>query len=330
MNTLTEPIRVGLLGSGNFVRNQHLNNLVRHPGFAIRGVADPNLESAREVASEAGEARAVADPHELIADPDLDLVFIVTPHFTHAELAIAAAKAGKHIYCEKPMGLTEEECLAVKAAVEEAGVVFLAGYNRSVAPFTRTIRERLAKLDAPMLIHHRFADWNPYSTGWLIDERLSGGRIIGEGGHSLDTMCRLVGADPVRVYAEGGNFAEPSPTQAPDSALITLGFPDGSAGTLLISSVANNDYPKEELIVTCANTTFVVKDFQQLTIYGPEGTEEEILPERDRGLGAMLDAAYGAIRAGEENPTRPELALRTSRLTFAAVRSIRERRLVEV
>ena len=74
------------------------------------------------------------------------------------------------------MALDVAGCQAVMAAVQAAGVKYMAGYNRAVAPFTLQARALLAQLDAPMLIYHRFADWNPYSHGWLIDEHLSGGQ----------------------------------------------------------------------------------------------------------------------------------------------------------
>jgi predicted dehydrogenase len=322
-----EPINVALIGCGGFVRHTHLNNLTKHPGFQIYAAVDVDQASAQHIAGASGAAYWTDDADRAIHDPAVELVFIATPHHTHADLAIRTARAGKHIYCEKPMGLSEAECAAVIEAVKAAGVKYIAGYNRAVAPFTLQARAILAGLNAPMLIHHRFADWNPYGHGWLIDESLSGGRLIGEGGHSLDTMCRLTGQDPVRVYAEGGNFGVPSPTQAPDSANITVGFPDGSAGTLMLSSVANNRYPKEEVVITCANHTIVIHGFERMTVYTPEGEQTYSLPEADKGLYAMLDMAYAALREGGSITVGTTEALRTSRITFAAVRAIRQRQL---
>ncbi len=320
-------INIALIGCGGFVRHTHLNNLLRHPGFKIYAAVDVDLAAAQQVAVASGAAYWTDDADRAINDPMVELVFIVTPHHTHADLTIRAAHAGKHIYCEKPMGLSEAECAAVSKAVEAAGVRYIAGYNRAVAPFTLQARALLARLNAPMLIYHRFADWNSYGAGWLIDESLSGGRLVGEGGHALDTMCRLTGQNPVRVYAEGGNFAAPSPTQAPDSANITVGFSDGSAGTLMMSSVANNRYPKEEVIVTCANHTIVIHGFERMTIYAPDGEETFALPEADKGLYAMLDMTYAALRADGDITVGLAEAQRASGITFAAVRAIRERQL---
>lgn len=321
------PFNVALIGCGGFVRHTHLANLTSHERFRIRAAVDINLEAARSVAEAGGAAYWTDDAGRAMSDPAVDVVFIATPHHNHADLTIRAARAGKHIYCEKPMGLTEAECQAVAAAVGEHGVKYLAGYNRALAPFTLQARALLASLQAPMLIYHRFADWNPYGTGWLIDESLSGGRVIGEGGHALDMMCRLAGQDPVRLYAEGGNFAAPSPTRAPDSALITLGFPDGSSGVLFLSSVGNSAFPKEAVQITCANHTVVIDGFERMDVYAPGGAETFTLPASDKGHRAMLDHAAEVFSGDAPAAVGIPEALRASRLTFAAVRAIRTRQL---
>ncbi|GAB4444471.1 MAG: hypothetical protein Kow00120_14170 [Anaerolineae bacterium] len=318
---------VALIGCGGFVRHTHLANLNRHARFQIHAAVDVNPDAAQHVAEAGGAAYWTDNADRAISDPAVDVVFIATPHHNHADLTIRAARAGKHIYCEKPMGLTEAECQAVAAAVRESGVKYVLGYNRALAPFSLQARDLLASLDAPMLICYRFADWNPYGTSWMIDEKLSGGRVIGEGCHALDLLCRFVGQDPVRLYAEGGNLAAPSPTGAPDSAAITLGFPNGSAAVLYLSSVGNNAYPKEEIQITCNNHTVVIYGFERMAVYAPDGEKSFSLPAVDKGHWALLDEA-ASVFAGEAEPSVGVAeGLRGSRLTFAAVASIRAHRL---
>ena len=274
-----EMIRVGLIGCGSFAREVHLPNLMADTHFRLRAAADVNLKSARKVA-EVGQAEYWTDrPEEVFADPAIDAVIIATPHFNHAELAIAAANNGKHVFCEKPMGLSAQDCWQVAQAVREAKIKYTAGYNRCMAPFTKQARRLLAELDAPILINHRIADWFPYSSGWLTDQALSGGRVVGEAGHALDMICHLVGKAPVRVYAEGGNLVRVISNGAPDSALITLGFDDGSAGVLFLSSIANNGLAKEEVLVSCANHTLQITNFERMVIFSPEGEQVFTLPK---------------------------------------------------
>ncbi len=321
-------INIGLIGCGGFVRHTHLANLLANKRFRLYATVDINKEAARQIADEGGAVYWTEDADRVFRDAEIEMVFICTPHHNHAALSIRAAQAGKHIYCEKPIGLTEADCRLVSEAVQKSGVKYIGGYNRAVAPFTIQARAILAPLKAPMLIMHRIADWNPYSAGWLLDEHLSGGRIVGEGGHAVDMICRLTGQNPVRVYAEGGNFAEPSPTGAADSAFINLGFPDGSAGVVMLSSVGSNAFPKEELQITCANHTIAIYGFERMVVCAPTGQETFSLPEMDKGLKAMLDVAADVVRENLPTPIGVNEAWRATRATLAATHSIRTRQVI--
>lgn len=323
-------INVGLIGCGSFVRHTHLPNLLADSRFCLYAAVDLNPDAARQLAVESGATYSTDDSHQVMRDPNIEMVFICTPHHNHADLSIQAAQARKHIYCEKPMALTEEDCRRVSEAVQAAGVKYIGGYNRAIAPFTLQARAILRPLNAPALIFHRIADWNPYSTGWLIDEHLSGGRIVGEAGHAVDMICRLTGQPPIRVYAEGGNFAEASPTGAPDSALISLGFADGSAGVIMLSSVGNNGFPKEEIQITCANHTIAIYGFERMVVCSPSGQETFTLPEQDKGLKSMFDLAWRVVREDLPTPIGIHEAWRATTATLAAVRSIRSHQPVEL
>jgi predicted dehydrogenase len=325
-----DPINIALIGCGNFARHTHLGNLRSDARYRVHCTVDVNLDAAQSVAETAGAAYWTDDLDRALADPAVRLAFIATPHHTHAELSVRAARAGKDVFCEKPMGLSEDECAAVAEAVRQAGVRYFIGHNRTFAPFTQQAIDLLRPLGQPMLICHRFADWNPYSRGWLLDEKLSGGRVLGEGGHALDMMCQLTGQSPVRVYAEGANLAATSPTGAADSALITVGFPDGSSGVLCLSSVGNNGYPKEEVVITCANHTVAILNFERMTVCTPQGQETVTLPKMDKGHHAMLDAIARALLGGEDIPNGVDEAWRTACITFAAARSIREHALQQL
>lgn len=323
-------INVGLIGCGSFVRHTHLTNILADERFRLYATADLNLEAARQIAEESKAAYSTDDPARLMSDPNIEMVFICTPHHNHADLTIQAAQMGKHVYCEKPMGLSEDECRRVSEAVQQAGIKYIGGYNRAVAPFTLQAREILAPLNAPMLIYHRMADWNPYNVGWLIDEKMSGARVVGEGGHLVDMTCRLTGQDPVRVYAEGGNFAEPSATHAPDSALINLAFSDGTAGVIMLSSIGNNSFPKEEIQITCANHTIAIYGFERMVVCSPSGQETFTLPAQDKGLKAMFDLAWRVVRENHPSPIGIREAWRATRTTLAAVQSVRTHQVINV
>jgi len=318
-----QKINVALVGCGKFVMDVHLKNLISHPDFCIHATVDTNLELAERTAQASGAVYYTEDIERVLNDKHIDLVFIATPHFTHADLTKRSAAAGKHIFCEKPMALNEEDAYAVCEAVEKAEVNYMCGYNRTFAPFTVQVRDFLNSLNRPKQIYHRIADWNPYSSGWLLEENLSGGRVIGEAGHALDMMCQVVGMDPVRVFAQGGNFAKPSHTGAPDSATIILSFPDGSTGVLLLSSIASNLFPKEEVQIFCAGHTINILNFQKMDIYGPEKVFNYVLAAVDKGHNTMLDALSKSILENQSSENDVHAALRTTRAALAAVRSVK-------
>src|SRR5690242_20396250 len=124
------PINVALIGCGSFVRHTHLANLRANEQFRLYATVDVNGDAARQIAEESGAAYWTDDPQRALDDPTVELVLICTPHHTHADLSICAAQAGKHIYCEKPMGLSEDECRLVSEAVQKARVKYVGGYNR--------------------------------------------------------------------------------------------------------------------------------------------------------------------------------------------------------
>ena len=317
-----KQIRVALVGCGGFAREMHLPNLQADGRYHIHAAVDSNLEAAQGIAQKAGAAYFTDDIERVLADKQVEAVFVVTPHHLHADFSIRAAQAGKHVFCEKPMGLTEEECLAVAAAVREAGVKYTIGYNRAYAPFTRQARQLIAGLSGPVMVVHRMADWFPYNHGWLLDGSLSGGRVIGESGHALDMICQLIGQNPVRVYAEGGNLVGQGSLDTPDSAMITLGFANGSSGVMYLSSIANSGYPKEEVLVSCANHTLVIYNFERMQIVSPDGKQEFNLPKISKGQPELVSAFARAILEDLPSPNGIESALRTSRCTLAALRSI--------
>jgi predicted dehydrogenase len=314
-------INIALIGCGNFTREIHLPNLRADARYHIHAAMDVKASAAEAICELVGTGYWTTEIGRIWEDPQVEAVLIATPHFNHAEIAVQAALAGKHIFCEKPMGLSETECLSVVEAVRQSGVKYTTNYNRCAAPFTLQAGELLASLGAPRLIYHRWANWNPYSTGWLRDEKLSGGRFIGEAGHALDMICRLADQVPQRVYAEGGDLLVDG---TPDSAVITLGFPDGSAGVLYLSSIANNNFPKEEITVTCANHTVVIYDFQRMDIFSSLGRQTFELPEMDRGQVGMLGAFAQAILDDTSPMVDLENALQISRISFAVLEAIRD------
>ena len=158
---------------------------------------------------------------------------IATPHDTHASLAVRALTAGRHVWCEKPLALTEDELDAVRAAWRESGRVLAIGFNRRWSPAVAAARRALAGVAAAKLVVYRVAAGPVPPKHWYHDRR-QGGRLLGEVCHFVDTAQALVGAPIEDVTAlPGGGPGGPA-----DDAVVALRFADGSLATIGYGSAA--------------------------------------------------------------------------------------------
>lgn len=130
-------INVGLIGCGGFAKGMHIPILKNNPKYRIHAVMDIIEKAAREVAEDTGVSYWTTDVGKLLSDNEVDVVFIITLHDSHAELSVRTANAGKHVMCEKPMALNLDDCKAVVEAVRRNRVKYTVGYNRGMAPLVR-------------------------------------------------------------------------------------------------------------------------------------------------------------------------------------------------
>jgi len=319
---MSRTVRVGVIGCGGFARGVHIPNLKRNPKFAIRAAMDVEESAARAAAEEAGAHYWTTDIDRVLSDPQVDAVFITTRHDSHAELSVRAAQAGKHILCEKPMGLNVEQCRAVAHAVREAGVKYTIGYNRGHSPLTVKAVELLAGVPAKKLVYHRMQAPFP-EEHWTHRAEIGGGRFVGEGCHNFDLICRLMGSAPVSVYASGGTFLDPERVRIPDSGIVTITFADGSVGTTLIASAGCALFPKEALEVYTGGRAIFINDFKEMEHYGFDPQPGRItLETQDKGQAAEIDAFADAVLNDTEPPNNLLAAARAAVISFKVNESI--------
>lgn len=317
------PISVGLIGCGSFAKAVHIPNLLANSKYRIHAAMDVDENAAREVARLTGASYATTDLDRLLLDPEVKMVFITTRHDSHAPLSIRAGRAGKHILCEKPMGLSEQECRQVASAVERAGVLYTVGYNRGLALLIVEARHLLTTLPQKRLIYHRLQAPFPEHL-WTHDPKVGGGRFIGEGCHIFDLLCELVPAPPVSVYAAGGIFLDPLRVKTPDSGVVTLGFADGSVGTTLIASAGCGSFPKESTEIYCAGKAILISDFKEMEThgFGDGGRQVKTLEKQDKGQAGEIDLLADAILGDGEAPNGPGKAARAALVSLKVVQSI--------
>lgn len=210
-------IGIGMIGCGGISRS-HIDAYVRlaREGRPVRIVATADVAAARarEGAAQAGTSTWFTDYREVLADPTITAVDICTSNNTHAEIAIAAARAGKHVLLEKPLALDLDEADAIIAACKSAGVKLMVA---QVARFDGIKHELKAVVDegsigVPVHLHeygYYGFFWGDGWRGWQIDVAKSGGHFVHNGVHDIDTACWIMQAYPIRVYARGMKLASP-------------------------------------------------------------------------------------------------------------------------
>ena len=314
------PVGVSLLGAGNFATSTLIPALQKEPGVALVGVQTASGVSARGVAGRFGFGYCTDTVDELLHDPRCSGVVIATRHDSHAELVVAAVKAGKHVFVEKPLAITEEQAHQVIDAWRGSGVNVLVGFNRRFSPAAQAIRSALAGRVGPVFVSSRVNAGALPANHWARSLEQGGGRIVGEMCHFIDLACFLCGQPPVEVYATSIDNDKAPTLRESVSAIVTFG--DGSRAS--ISYLANGDAgcPKERVEVFCDRRVFVIDDFKSLTTFQSGSAHTERYGRTDKGHKVEM-RAFAAMVRGTQPTTLPfEEAVLSTLATFKIVESL--------
>ncbi len=231
------PVRVCVVGLGRAGMVHAMNFRGHVPGATLAAVVEADREVLEARAAELEVEFRFETLQEALAGAVIDAVCITTPTFTHAELAIAAASAGRHIFCEKPMALTLEEADAMIRAAGDAGVVLQIGFMRRFDPAFLKARRLIeeGEIGRPMVI--RSLTRGPgLPPRWAWDLRRSNGMLAEVNSHDFDAVRWMAGSDYTRVYAETAASKRPDlVAEFPefyDSAVVTLRLASGALATI--------------------------------------------------------------------------------------------------
>ena len=323
-----KSIVLGVIGAGGYVPAMLLPHF-KSEGVEFRSIATASGVSAHDVGKRFGFAYAVSNADEVLNDMDVNLVVVGTRHDLHAELARKTLERDKHAFVEKPLALNDEQLESVLEVAASSKAKLMVGFNRRFSPLARRAKQFFAGRETPLSILYRVNAGRVAKEHWIQDAQEGGGRIVGEVCHFVDLMQFLIGAPPVSVFAEAVS-AKSSKIVDADSVFITLRFADGSNGSVAYLSEGDKGLAKERVEIFGAGRTFVLDDFRRATLY-KDGREEQVtLKAQDKGQQAQVHDICASVIAGGAAPISLDELAATSRATFRALDSLRERRPFEI
>lgn len=311
-----DTLRIGFIGAGNYASSMLLPHLVEMEYLDLFEVVTTSALSGANAKRKFGFARASTDVDAMLEDDSIDAVFIVTRHSSHAELTRRALLAGKAVFVEKPLALSEKELEIVLGAIEESGNDRLqVGFNRRFAPLLNESVRQFGPRIGPGSVRYLVNAGQLDANSWYNQADSEGSRFAGEGGHFIDTVSWLLGSDPVSVYATA--------TPGHQDLQILLRYPDGSTASIAYTTNGSSAFPKETIDLTADGKVLKFDDFARASVFGRKKWASSRIPKgRDKGQAAELEAFVDALSTGVAMPVSVESLVSTTLATLAVNRSL--------
>lgn len=334
---MNDILRVGLIGAGRIGQVHAANIAYRLPQAALISVADVNGPAARALAERFRVPKISADFSDVIADPGIDAALICTATDTHAQIIEAAARAGKHIFCEKPIALNLADIDRALAAVASAGVTFQVGFNRRFDANFQRVRAAIAEgqIGAPHILHIISRDPAPPPISYI---KVSGGIFLDMTIHDFDMARFLIGAEVEEVYVQAGVMVDPTigETGDVDTAVTMLRFANGVIGTIDNSRKAVYGYDQRVEVFGSAGAIQTENNFPNNAILSTAGAIQRDLPlnffmqRYTESYVAEIEQFVNAVHNHQPPPAGGQDGRMAIVIGLAALKSHQERRPVQL
>jgi predicted dehydrogenase len=310
------PVQIGFVGAGAYAGSMLLPHLVDRGDVRLSRVVTTTALSAANAKRKFGFAESTTELDTTLADPDTSAVFIVTRHSSHAELTARALRAGKAVFVEKPLALSEDQLLLILDAIAESGNDRLhVGFNRRFAPLLRAAKGRFGRRVGPATVRYLVNAGPLGKDSWYSQTQTEGSRFAGEGGHFLDTIAWFLGARPISVFATA--------TRDEADLQVLVRYDDDSTAVITYTCSGAPKAGKEFLEVIADGKLLRLDDFRRAAVHGPQGwTSGRASRAQDKGQRGQVDAFVHALLTGEPMPIRLESLITTTRATLAVGRSL--------
>ncbi|MBW2065615.1 MAG: bi-domain-containing oxidoreductase [Deltaproteobacteria bacterium] len=315
-----EEVSIGFIGAGSYAQSHLLPNVNQNSGVRLAGVMTATGTGARSVGDRFGFEFCTGDEGELLENPEINAVFIATRHDTHAYYVEKALQAGKHVFVEKPLCMTEKELSSITSFYEgkaEAEAILMVGYNRRFSPLAVELKNAVGQ--GAMAANYRINAGAIPVESWIQDRETGGGRIIGEVCHFVDFLTYLTGSFPVSVYAA----AMEEPRHLDDVVTATITFANGSIGTISYFSNGDRSLAKERIEAFSGGVAALLDDFKTISVYEKGRKRIKRLVNQDKGQREEVRRFIEAVKNGGAWPIPLREIISTSLVTFAILESLR-------
>lgn len=318
--------KIGFVGAGNYA-SRILIPAFTASGAHLQSISTSGGTNAVVHGERAGFSEATTDTSEMIRSTSINTVVIVTRHNSHAKFVVEALRAGKNVFVEKPLAiglpeLDEVSKIYNSLIADDKASLLMVGFNRRFSPHVIKMKELLVSVSAQKSIVITVNAGEIPEDHWTRDEKVGGGRIIGEACHFIDLMRFLVGSDIVSVQARQME-GEHQNSKSTENASITLGFADGSFGTILYITNGAQSYQKERIEVFSSGRVLQLNNFRKLIGFGYPGFRKMNLWKQDKGQNACAAAFVEAIRTGSSSPIPAEELFEVARVSIEAAELLR-------
>jgi predicted dehydrogenase len=307
---------VALVGAGNLARWVHLPNLKKVPSAHLRAVFSANGPRGKSYALRFGADYCCSEYDEVLNDPQIDVVVIVSRNPQHAPQALLALQARKHVFLEKPMALTIEECRELYHAVQQTGKHLTIGFNRRYSPSYRGLKQQLARRNGPAVLNLRVNSPGIAGDYWMADPAI-GGAILGEACHFVDLMYWLLDSEPVAVSAWSLPTGKKDPI-GENNLVASFRFADDSVANLTYCTVGSKTSGGERVEAYAPGMGATAEDFKVLTLRNKSVSKRSSW-FAEKGYGEQLRAFFDDIGADKA----PEIGVRDgARATIVCLRML--------
>ena len=294
---------IGFIGSGNYSKRVLLP-IFSKAGAKFHSLISHNCSNSIYLARKYDFPLIGSDVNKIFKDKNCNSVVIATRHDSHSEYIIKSLEAGKNIYVEKPLCLSENELNKIESKYQKINLnnskppILMVGFNRRFSPLIKRLKTNLDKLSCTKSFNYTINAGLIDSKNWIHNPKFGGGRLIGEACHFVDLLRFLAGSEIMNLKI----VWTPEINYLSDNFVLQIYFKDGSIGSINYFNSGDKSYPKERLEVFSGGTIQIIDNFRKLKVWGSNKFKNIRLIRQDKGQLNCVKEFMNAIKEGDKSP----------------------------